>query len=87
MVSSGNFFIIYSFFTILFEKFAGYVIISLEMPTFIQLFYCPNCKKNASTDNAKKMQKMWNSCQKEGLICAIQGASFRTKCSQKTEWI
>lgn len=87
MVSSENFFIIYRFFTILFKKFAGYVIISLEMPTFIQLFYCPNCKKNVSTDNAKKNAKDVELLPKEGLVCAIQGASFRTKCSQKTEWI
>ena len=66
MVSSENFFIIYSFFTILFEKFAGYVIISLEMPTFIQLFYCPNCKKNVSTENAKKSKRCGTLAKKKG---------------------
>lgn len=58
------------FFTILFEKFAGYVIISLEMPTFIQLFYCPNCKKNVSTDNAKK-------CKRCGTLAKRKGWSVR----------
>ncbi len=34
------------------------------MPTFIQLFYCPNCKKNA--DNAKKCKRCGTLAKKKG---------------------
>ena len=36
------------------------------MPTFIQLFYCPNCKKNVSTDNAKKCKRCGTLAKKKG---------------------